>query len=209
MIVLTPLLCCHPRQIFPAHWIPKQLGPAKATHTCLTALIICRLVQACQASPAAAWPDLDLDLAMDLALVTKICSCRPAKQAVQYPATACADRFALLLQGNFTPSSSCPNSSCSLCPRSAYAPAGFFRPVKQAPRPATAFEADKLRPAPVAGIAKRPEPIRQRPKDVVVAWWHDNIADLLHSLDMFSPKGTTVRVISEEKPKVSLRRSGV
>lgn len=61
----------------------------------------------------------------------------------------------------------------------------------------------------MAGIAKRPEPIRQRPKDVVVAWWHDNIADLLHSLDMFSPKGTTVRVISEEKPKVSLRRSGV
>ena len=47
----------------------------------------------------------------------------------------------------------------------------------------------------MAGIAKRPEPIRQRPKDVVVAWWHDNIADLLHSLDMFSPNITAGREI--------------
>ena len=157
----------------------------------------CGLLQAWQASPAAA----QFGDKMTETLVTRLCSCRPA----------CAGSL-VSSHSLYRPSclASCSNSSCSQCLQSASAPAGFFRPVKQAPqRPATAFEADKLKPAPVAGIANRPEPIRQRPKDVVVAWWHDNIADLLNSLDMFSPKGTTVRVISEEKPKVSLRRSRV
>ena len=47
--------------------------------------------------------------------------------------------------------------------------------------------------------------LRAFPKHIVVAWWDEDIADLARSLSIFAPKGSSVTVISAEKPEVPAR----
>lgn len=37
---------------------------------------------------------------------------------------------------------------------------------------------------------------------VVVAWWGEDITDLVNSLAAFAPRGSTVNVVAAEEPKV-------
>lgn len=46
------------------------------------------------------------------------------------------------------------------------------------------------------------DPDMDRAKHVVVLWYQENIADLLNSLGAFAPRGSSVTVISPEKPEV-------
>lgn len=47
------------------------------------------------------------------------------------------------------------------------------------------------------------DPIRSKPKKLVLILREDNVGDLANSLQMFAPKGSTVTVVSKEKPEVS------
>lgn len=46
------------------------------------------------------------------------------------------------------------------------------------------------------------DPIRSRPKNVVLVLREDKVGDLANSLQEFAPKGSQVTVISKEKPQV-------
>lgn len=48
------------------------------------------------------------------------------------------------------------------------------------------------------------DPIRSKPKKLVLILREDNVGDLANSLQMFAPKGSSVTVVSKEKPEVSL-----
>lgn len=43
---------------------------------------------------------------------------------------------------------------------------------------------------------------RSQPKHVVVLWFEENVRDLLVSLAAFAPAGSTVSIVSREKPEV-------
>ncbi len=88
--------------------------------------------------------------------------------------------------------------------------AGNFFPVEQAPEdPAEAFQKDKVDRAPSKSpienipLDQTSDPIRSKPKNLVLILREDNVGDLANSLQMFAPKGSTVTVISKEKPEVS------
>lgn len=44
---------------------------------------------------------------------------------------------------------------------------------------------------------------RLKPKHIVVAWYEDNVGNLLTSLAGFAPENSTVTLISKERPEVS------
>ncbi len=85
-----------------------------------------------------------------------------------------------------------------------------FFPVEQAPEdPAEAFQKDKVdrvpSKSPIENIPldQTSDPIRSKPKNLVLILREDNVGDLANSLQMFAPKGSTVTVISKEKPEVT------
>ncbi|KAA6419289.1 MAG: hypothetical protein FRX49_10813 [Trebouxia sp. A1-2] len=85
---------------------------------------------------------------------------------------------------------------------------GKFFPVEQAPEdPAEAFQKDKVdrvpSKSPIENIPldQTSDPIRSKPKHLVLILREDNVGDLANSLQMFAPKGSTVTVISKEKPE--------
>ena len=47
------------------------------------------------------------------------------------------------------------------------------------------------------------DPIRSRPKHVIVVLREEGVADLASSLQTFAPNGSTITVISKEKPEVT------
>lgn len=86
-------------------------------------------------------------------------------------------------------------------------------PVEQAPdEPAKGFYKGEVDRAPAASpthpdkvpLDQTSDPIRSRPKNLVLILREDNVGDLANSLQMFAPKGSTVTVISKEKPAVSI-----
>ena len=86
---------------------------------------------------------------------------------------------------------------------------GDFVPVEQAPdEPAKGFYKDEVDRAPTdSPIENKPldqtkDPIRTRPKNLVLVLREDNVGDLANSLQMFAPRGSVVTVISKEKPEV-------
>lgn len=87
--------------------------------------------------------------------------------------------------------------------------AGNFAPVKQAPKePAKGYyqgEVDQV-PAnsPIENIPldQTEDPIRSRPKNVIVILREEGVGDLANSLQTFAPRGSKVTVISKEKPEV-------
>ena len=88
--------------------------------------------------------------------------------------------------------------------------AGNFFPVEQAPEdPAEAFQKDKVDRAPSKSpienipLDQTSDPIRSKPKNLVLILREDNVGDLANSLQMFAPRGSTVTVISKEKPEVT------
>ena len=88
--------------------------------------------------------------------------------------------------------------------------AGKFFPVEQAPEdPAEAFQKDKVDRAPSKSpienipLDQTSDPIRSKPKNLVLILREDNVGDLANSLQMFAPRGSTVTVISKEKPEVT------
>ncbi|KAL0047458.1 hypothetical protein WJX82_003858 [Trebouxia sp. C0006] len=85
---------------------------------------------------------------------------------------------------------------------------GNFFPVEQAPEdPAEAFQKDKVDRAPSKSpienipLDQTSDPIRSKPKNLVLILREDNVGDLANSLQMFAPRGSTVTVISKEKPE--------
>ena len=46
------------------------------------------------------------------------------------------------------------------------------------------------------------EPLTAFPKQILVAWWDEDIADLARSLSIFAPRGSNVVILSAEKPEV-------
>ena len=81
--------------------------------------------------------------------------------------------------------------------------------MEQAPEePAQGFYKDEVDRAPTdSPIEHKPldqtkDPIRSRPKNLVVVLREDNVGDLANSLQMFAPRGSVVTVISKEKPEV-------
>lgn len=87
--------------------------------------------------------------------------------------------------------------------------AGNFFPVEQAPEePAKGFYKDEVDRAPsTSPIEKIPldqtrDPIRSRPKNLVLILREDKVGDLANSLQTFAPRGSHVTVISKEKPEV-------
>lgn len=89
------------------------------------------------------------------------------------------------------------------------ASSGKFVPVEQAPdEPAKGFYKGEVDRAPAASpthpdkvpLDQTSDPIRSRPKNLVLILREDNVGDLANSLQMFAPKGSTVTVISKEKP---------
>ena len=52
------------------------------------------------------------------------------------------------------------------------------------------------------GLQERDDPGFQHPKHLVVAWFEGSMADLALSLAAFAPRGSSVTVISKEKPEV-------
>lgn len=88
-------------------------------------------------------------------------------------------------------------------------PAGKFFPVEQAPEePARGFykaEVDRVpadSPIEKVPLDQTKDPIRSRPKKVVLVLREDKVGDLANSLQEFAPKGSQVTVISKEKPEV-------
>ncbi len=88
--------------------------------------------------------------------------------------------------------------------------AGKFFPVEQAPEdPAEAFEKGNVDRAPSKSpienipLDQTSDPIRSKPKNLVLILREDDVGDLANSLQMFAPKGSTVTVISKEKPEVT------
>ena len=87
--------------------------------------------------------------------------------------------------------------------------AGRFFPVEQAPdEPAQGFYKVEVDQAPATSpienipLDQTKDPIRSRPKNVVLVLREDKVGDLANSLQEFAPKGSQVTVISKEKPQV-------
>ena len=81
--------------------------------------------------------------------------------------------------------------------------------MEQAPEePAKGFYKGEVDRAPsTSPIEKIPldqtkDPIRSRPKNLVLVLREDKVGDLANSLQMFAPRGSQVTVISKEKPEV-------
>ena len=75
--------------------------------------------------------------------------------------------------------------------------AGFFKPSLQ-PEAAT----ESLENNGAFGNISGPDLQQVLPKHIIVAWWDEDITDLARSLAIFAPKGSSVTVISAEKPEV-------
>ncbi|KAL3139211.1 hypothetical protein ABBQ32_005982 [Trebouxia sp. C0010 RCD-2024] len=85
---------------------------------------------------------------------------------------------------------------------------GKFFPVEQAPEePARGFykaEVDRVpadSPIEKVPLDQTKDPIRSRPKKLVLVLREDKVGDLANSLQEFAPKGSQVTVISKEKPE--------
>ena len=92
----------------------------------------------------------------------------------------------------------------------ALACAGNFAPVEQAPNePAKGYYKGEIDRVPsISPIEHKPldqtkDPIRSRPKHVIVVLREEGVADLASSLQTFAPHGSTITVISKQKPEVT------